>query len=565
MRAHTAGALAIGIVLLPFLAAGQAAPPRDGASAQAPTGTGRLRGRVVASDTGTPLRRAQVRAASSAARTTRLTTTDAEGRYEVANLPAGRYTISVNKAGYVGLEFGQRRPFEGGRPLDLTDGQIAERIDFALPRGSVIAGRITDEAGDPIVGAWVQPMRYQFGPGGTRSLLPVEASGWMSNITNDLGEFRVFGLMPGTYVVSAEFQGPGVASLTDAREGLLKTYFPGTTNVAEAQPILVSLSEEAEASFSLAAGRMSRISGVLRRSDGSAAAGSTVELRPSDTSGAAASGWGSFGVDVTGSFGFANVPPGQYVLEVDPRRQSIDRMQTPESARVTVAIDGTDLAGLVITTRPGISVSGRVTFQSVTFTKISERSSLRIVAVSPDPEEAGRTANMIHPTNGVIEPNGRFELRGITGNVLFRPGPLASNLVLKSVFLDGTDITDRPYNTANGELNGLEIVVAEQARLNGTARNARGEPVRDFRFALFPARAKPSQLMTRFMHTGSADPNGRFQLERLPAGEYLGVAIESLERGQEWDPAFQERVLPVARRFALKEGQTLTIDLPFVE
>ena len=108
MRAHTAGALAVGIVFLPFLAAGQALPQRDDASAQPPTGTGRLRGRVVASDTGTPLRRAQVRAASSAARTTRLTTTNAEGRYEFAGLPAGRYAIHVTKAGYVGLEFGQR-------------------------------------------------------------------------------------------------------------------------------------------------------------------------------------------------------------------------------------------------------------------------------------------------------------------------------------------------------------------------------------------------------------------------------------------------------------------------
>lgn len=232
---------------------------------------------------------------------------------------------------------------------------------------------------------------------------------------------------------------------------------------------------------------------------------------------------------------------------------------------MTVAVGGIDVAGLVITTRPGTTVSGRVTFQSATFTKIPERSSLRIVAVSPDPEEAARTANVFQPTNGVIEPNGRFELRGITGRVLFRPGALGNNMVLQSVFLNGVDITDRPYDTANGDLSGLEIVIADQAQLHGTARNARGEPVREFRFALFPAHAKPSQLTTRFMHTGSADSNGRFQLDRLPAGEYLGIAVESLERGQEWDPAFQQRLLPVARRFVLQDGQTLTIDLPFVE
>ena len=163
------GALSVAILLLSLISFAQV-PPLDRPMADAPTGTARLRGRVVAADTGSPLRRAQVRAVGGAVRTTRLNTTDVEGRYEFANLPAGRYTISVNKAGYVPLEFGQRRPFDGGRPLDVSDAQIAEGIDFALPRGSVITGRITDDAGDPIVGASVQALRYQYQPGGQRRL-----------------------------------------------------------------------------------------------------------------------------------------------------------------------------------------------------------------------------------------------------------------------------------------------------------------------------------------------------------------------------------------------------------
>ena len=250
MRARTPGALAVGILLFPIITFAQA-PPRDRAAVEAPTGTGRLRGRVVAADTGSPLRRAQVRAVAATIRTTRLTTTDAEGRYEFANLPAARYTISVSKAGYVGLEFGQRRPFEGGRPLDLADAQVVEQIDFALPRGAVIAGRITDDAGDPIIGASVQAMRYQYGPTGRRRLGGVSQS-WLSGMTNDLGEYRLFGLMPGTYIVSAIGNNFGVVSLTqagpqtgglgaiDTRDGYIQTYFPGTASVAEAQPVLVN-------------------------------------------------------------------------------------------------------------------------------------------------------------------------------------------------------------------------------------------------------------------------------------------------------------------------------------
>jgi hypothetical protein len=149
--------------------------------------------------------------------------------------------------------------------------------------------------------------------------------------------------------------------------------------------------------------------------------------------------------------------------------------------------------------------------------------------------------------------------------VLFRPFPLGGNLVLHSVSLNGADITEKPYDWNNGDLRGVEIVIGDGAHVNGVAKNARGEMVRDYRVALFPANGKPSMLTARFIHTGSADPNGRFQITRLPAGEYLGVAVESLEQGHEWDPAFHQRAGPAARRFSLKEGQTLTLELPFVE
>ena len=84
-----------------------AMPSRDGAAAPAPTGTARIRGRVVAADNGTPLRRAQVRVTAFEVRVMRQATTDGEGRYEVVDLPAGRYSLTVIRNGYVSLQFGQ--------------------------------------------------------------------------------------------------------------------------------------------------------------------------------------------------------------------------------------------------------------------------------------------------------------------------------------------------------------------------------------------------------------------------------------------------------------------------
>jgi len=171
-------------------------PFRD--NTPAPKGTAKIIGRIVSADSGNPIRRAQVRVSAPDARTNRMVTTDNQGRYEVGDLPAARYRVTISKAGYVTLEYGQARPFEAGKPLDVADGQVLDKIDFSLPRGSVIAGRITDEFGDPIADAQVQAMRYQF-TNGQRQLV----NAGRTAVSDDIGQFRIFGLMPGEYIVRA--------------------------------------------------------------------------------------------------------------------------------------------------------------------------------------------------------------------------------------------------------------------------------------------------------------------------------------------------------------------------
>src|SRR5262245_36241596 len=176
------------------------APTRD--SAQPPkTGTSRIRGRAVAADNGQPLRRATVRLSSPEFRDPRSTSTDVEGRYEFRDLPAGRYTLSAIKNGYVTMSYGARSWNQQGRVITLADRQDADRVDFSLPRGGVITGRVIDEFGDPAVGVMVQPLRSQI-VNGQRNDSPM---GQMTT-TSDTGEFRVWGLMPGDYHVLASPQ-----------------------------------------------------------------------------------------------------------------------------------------------------------------------------------------------------------------------------------------------------------------------------------------------------------------------------------------------------------------------
>ena len=82
----------------------QGAPPRDARPA-AQAGTAVVRGRVVAADTGKPLRRARVTlSGAELGREGRSTSTSLDGRFEIAELPAGRYTIRVSRSGYLPLQ-----------------------------------------------------------------------------------------------------------------------------------------------------------------------------------------------------------------------------------------------------------------------------------------------------------------------------------------------------------------------------------------------------------------------------------------------------------------------------
>ena len=124
-------------------------------------GTAAIRGRVV-DDKDAPIRKAIVVATAPAIRMLRSTLTDVNGRYEIKNLPAGKYSVSVTRTTYIRASFGQQRLLGPGTPFELADGQIANRVDFRLLHDGVVIGRIVDEFGDPVADAQVEALhRYQ--------------------------------------------------------------------------------------------------------------------------------------------------------------------------------------------------------------------------------------------------------------------------------------------------------------------------------------------------------------------------------------------------------------------
>ncbi len=131
------------------------------------TGTGRIKGRLVAAETGAPVRRAQVRVTGPDIMP-KAATTDNEGAYEFSELPAGRFTVTATKSGYVSVGFGQSRPFESAKPIELGEGQTIDKADITMPRGSVISGRVTDEFGEAVADAAVSALRSTWANGRRR-------------------------------------------------------------------------------------------------------------------------------------------------------------------------------------------------------------------------------------------------------------------------------------------------------------------------------------------------------------------------------------------------------------
>src|SRR5689334_12608958 len=202
-------------------------------------GSGAIRGRVVRADTGQPLRRVQVhidewRAKDQGGPTS--TMTDAQGRYELTQLPAGTYHLKATRGGFVEVEYGQRRPFERGRPIEIAEGAVLDDVNFAMPLGGVVTGRVVDETGEAVAQASVSLARRRY-VDGERQLV-----GQNGTSTDDRGDFRIFGVAPGEYVMVARLESMDFGSRDRVR--YVATYYPGTPVPNEAQRVTVAAGQE---------------------------------------------------------------------------------------------------------------------------------------------------------------------------------------------------------------------------------------------------------------------------------------------------------------------------------
>src|SRR5262245_54253565 len=183
-------------IALALSLAAQQTPVRDAAPARPQARSGTISGQITAAADDAPLNR--VRLTLTGPTPNPLTTiTNDRGEYEFTDVPAGTYSLTAARSGYLTVQYGQRRPREAGRPIEVKPGTDIKRADMALVRGGVVAGRILDELGEAFAGVRVEALEPRF-VSGRRIVVPAGI-----DTTDDLGEFRINGLNPGTYTIRA--------------------------------------------------------------------------------------------------------------------------------------------------------------------------------------------------------------------------------------------------------------------------------------------------------------------------------------------------------------------------
>lgn len=509
-------------------------------------GTAIISGRVLGTD-GRPVINADVlaRGIGRGIFNTRVTT-DADGHYELTGLLAGRYRVEVSKEGFLTVEYGQQRPLEDGAIVTVLDGQRLDDIDVVLAKHSAIVGHVYDEAGDPVEGASVRVSQIVF-VDGRRALVGVP--GVDSRLTDDRGQFRVFGLAPGQYLVSAlvgqiEFPGPGMLDMP----GYAPTFYPGSASPAGATLVDVGLSTDVRGvDFSLVPAPTAHVYGQAVSAAGDPITGN-LTMRSSQRSGGVLSEVGAI-INPDGTFIFPNVAPGEYAIQV--ARQRVNGWTEGEFASQIVEVNGADVRDVGLRTSAGSELTGRITIPDPSGVSPGD---VEMTPVPADRDNAPAESGEI--AHAEIKDDWTFALAGLHGPRLLRLTQAPAGWFLKAVLVDGRDVTDdpMPFGLPRQSVHDVEVVLSQTgAEIAGAVP----DPTAQGSVIVFPTDRSQWRSDSRFLKM-TALKDGAFDVVGLPSADYYVAAVTRLS-GDEWqDPILLDQLASSAVQVFASEGQKVS-------
>jgi hypothetical protein len=466
--------------------------------------------------------------------------TDDDGRYRVNGLPAGSYEVSVTSLGaYVLVGQSEQR----ARKFTLKHGEEARDINFALVRGGVITGRLTDAGGRPQVGAKIQVKAINEN-GENRVFQSLETK------TDDQGVYRVYGLPAGRYLVRSDGSQAGRWSASVKRHPL--TYHPDATDEKKAAAVEVKEGSEAR-DINIKLGLLYEVTGrVFEAETGNPISQVTVRCagkmgyHPENSS-----------VDPQGNFRFSGLSSGKYGLYLNvPYGQ-----RGYYHKRTTFEVEQSNVSGIEFKVKKMAIISGTVVVDNDPERSLEAELRQSTLATSYTREENDDFIEPFSEGDGRIGPEGNFSITSV------RPGTITlwvNNSSPKRRFhilrveRDGIDIREGMRVRPGETITGIRVVLAFGVGVvRGQINFVGGKPPEDMRSVL----SLKKEEEANYSHVNEysvVNDRVRFVIEGLVSGKYLVTAWTIPKSAKE--PSFRtsQRVLVTG---ATTPQLTLTIDL----
>jgi hypothetical protein len=519
-----------------------------------------IEGRVFSAATGEPvkraglvLRRTDLTPNSGGLPISYSTATDAGGGFAMKDIEPGKYRLSVNRTGFVNTEYGARGPQRPGTTLSLPAGQHMQEVIFRLTPHAVIIGRVVDEGGEPLAYVQVQAMRYRYMQGRKQLM----ASGGAS--TNDLGEYRMFGVPPGRYYLSATYRANIAFEATvdrsanqPADEDYVPTYYPGATDAAGATAVDVAAGAQVRGiDFTLSKTRTVHIKGRVVNTTGIGRKQATLFLSPRDQMGMYNMNR-PFSTDSTGAFEIRGLAPGAYSLTA-----SIYDSDRSMSMRQPIEAGG-NIDNLVVTMQPGFELSGQIRVDGEAKISLSD---VRVNLRTKDPG-----AMMFAPaSNGRVKEDGVFTLSNVTmDHFNVTVYGLPEGFYVKSIRRGDDDVLASGLDVSKGSTGPIDIVLSPKAgQVEGSVQNDKQQPATGASVVLIPQEKERADQMA-YYKTVTTDQYGRFAVKSVDPGEYKVYAWEDLEAGAYMDPEFMKPLDGRGESVTIRESSKESLQLKLI-
>jgi uncharacterized surface anchored protein len=531
-------------------------------------GTSSIDGVVVRASDKRPVAQTQIVAVpvGGPLKDSRIATTDAAGRFNINGFPPGSYRLFFEHDGFVRAEYGQGAPGKSGVPIEIAAGKSVSGITVPLTATAAIHGRVINGSNDPVINATVKALKPTY-VDGERSL-----QGIQSVRTNDLGEYRLSGLIPGTYFLSVtpiaspyiqagtlttpSGSGFSVQQLQSflttgnfidprAFENLTEVtiYAPGTTDPATASAIdLIPDTSYRAPDLRTTRTRSYGIRGQIVDEAGQPANAVNTTLRRLNSNETVRSNLMSSN---RSAFEFSGILPGTYELS------AADNAVTAEKVgALTVTVGNENVDNLRLVLRPVIQVKGRIQHVGS-----AVPTSLRVQLRGT----RGGSGVQITPTAA----DGAFTVTRLTpGDYRLALVDLPANLHVRSARLGTTDVLNSTIRIEGAISEQLEIVLAPNTgSLDAVVVDRNKQPIGAATVVLVPESDRRQRY--ELYRTAATDSSGRATLTNVAPGNYKLFAWQDIEPNA-WQNAeamrpFEDHGVVMSVGENAKVSQTVTV------